>query len=103
MNLTSKKNNRKDILKLAKEGRELHDYLVHIAKILLEPKKNDLSEREVAHFKRDAINTLKHIDKNANKIIGHIAYDDVYKEAYTHTFKLDQYHDFNVFIKENNK
>ena len=47
MPLKSKKENRKDILKLAKEGRELHDYLIHIANLMVDPKKHDLTEREI--------------------------------------------------------
>jgi hypothetical protein len=86
---------------LASHNRQLHEYVEHICKVLLEPKKFGLHEREMKGFKQDLISTLKQIDDNTGKMIGRIAYEDVKHEAFSTTFKIDQYFDFHVFI--NNK
>lgn len=102
MNLKSKKESRKDIRALSKQGKELYDYLVHLSEILVDPPAHDLHEREMHSFKREVIDVLKKIDENANRIIGHLDYEEVRHEAFTKTFKLDQYHEYNVHIKNNN-
>jgi len=103
MYLKSKKESRKDIRALCKQGKELFDYLVHLSEILVDPPKHDIHEREIEGFKREVINVLKKIDENSNRIVGHLNYEEIRHEGFTKTFKLDQYHEYNVYIKNNNR
>jgi hypothetical protein len=103
MSLKTKKENRKDIREIAKNSKELFDYLLHLTEILIDPKAHDVSEREIHEFQTELIAVLKKLDKNNNRIIGHLTYELVRKEAYTNTFNFDQYLDYNVYIKANNK
>ena len=103
MKLTTTKKNRNDLAVLAKHSRQLYDYLEHLCKVLQNPPKYDLHEREMDGFKRDLIETLKQIDENAGKMIGHLAYEDVKHEAFSTTFKIDQYFDFHVYIKNKSR
>ncbi len=101
MRLTTKKKNREDIKAIASNSKEMFEYLLHISDILIDPSKHGVGEREIQSFKRDLIDTLKKIDSNNNKIIGRIAWEEVRDEAFSTTFKLDQYYDYHVYIKNN--
>ena len=92
----NKKTNREDIRAIAEHSQEMFDYLIHVCNVLADPPSYDIHEREMKGFKKDLINTLHKLDSNANKIIGHIAYEDVKHEAFTATFKLDQFYDYHV-------
>jgi hypothetical protein len=96
MQLTTTKNNRKEIKEIAKQSNEMYKYLMHICNVLYEPKKFKLSDREVYGFKRDLIDTLKKLDENNSRIIGRLGYEEVIHEAHSTTFKLDYFSPINI-------
>jgi hypothetical protein len=97
----TKKKNREDIKEIANNSREMFDYLLHVCNILIDPTSHEVQEREMNGLKRDLINTLQKIDSNNSKIMGRIAWEEVSDEAISATFKLDQYYDYNAYIKNN--
>ena len=101
--LTTKKRNRKDIKDIATYSKELFEYLLHVCDILVDPPSHGIHEREMLGFKSDMIATLKKLDSNTSKIVGHLAYEEVKNEAFATTFKIDQFYDYHVFIKNNSK
>jgi hypothetical protein len=98
---STKKKNRKEIKEIAKNSKEMFDYLLHICDILIDHRSNSGDEEEINGFKRDLIKTLKKLDSNNSKIFGRIAWEGVKDEEFSTTFKLDQYNDYNAYIKEN--
>tara|TARA_R110002012_G_scaffold313722_2_gene525564 strand:+ start:10370 stop:10681 length:312 start_codon:yes stop_codon:yes gene_type:complete len=103
MQLKTKKQNRKDIKEIAKNSKQLFDYLIHVCNILIDPPSHDSHEREIHGLKKDLIETLKKIDSNNSKIMGHLDWEEIHHEALSTTFKLDQYYDYNVYIRNNSK
>ena len=103
MPLTTTKKNRNDIKEIAKHSKELFDYMLHICNILADPPKYKLHEHEMQGFKKDLALTLKKIDENNGLILGHLAYEDIKHEAFSTTFKIDQYFDFHVYIQNKSR
>jgi hypothetical protein len=101
MCITTKKKNREDIKEIAKNSREMFEYLLHVCNVLIDPKSHEVREREMNGLKKDLINTLQKIDSNNSKIMGRLAWEEVSEEAFSATFKLDQYYDYNAYIKNN--
>lgn len=97
--LRTKKRNRKDIKDLVQNSQELFEYLLHVCDILVDPPSHGCHEREIDGFKSDLVATLKKLDTNTSKIVGHLAYEEVKHEAFATTFKLDQFYDYHVFLK----
>ena len=101
--LRTKKRNRKDITEHADNSRELFEYMLHVCDVLIDPPSHGLHERELKGFKSDLIETLKKLDSNTSKIVGHLAYEEVKHEAFATTFKIDQYYDYHVYLKNTPK
>ena len=97
----TKKKNREDIKEIAKNSKDMFDYLFHICNVLIDPTSHHVEEREIKGLKRDLINTIEKIDSNNNKIMGRLAWEEVSDEAVSATFKLDQYYDYNAYITNN--
>ena len=92
------KKNREDIKEIAKNSKDMFDYLFHICNVLIDPTSRQLQEREIKGLKRDLINTIEKIDSNNSKIMGRLAWEEVSEEAFSATFK---YYDYNAYIKNN--
>ena len=101
MSRTTQKKNREDIKEIANNSREMFENLLHVCNVLIDPTSHEVREREMNGLKRDLINTLQKIDSNNSKIMGRLAWEEVRDEDFSATFKLDQYYDYNGYIKNN--